>query len=64
MMDLDDDENNPRRSQLYANSKWADKLAKMSFNELSMQFDRPDVTRSGYLDENGLRLMAVSRRQG
>jgi potassium channel subfamily K len=37
------------------------RVSKDELDELSMQFDRLDVTRSGYLDEDDLKLMAKLR---
>jgi potassium channel subfamily K len=37
------------------------RVSKDELRELSLQFDRLDVTRSGYLDEDDLRLMAKLR---
>jgi potassium channel subfamily K len=60
-MDSDDDGKITREEYVNFMLIEMGRVSKDELHELSMQFDRLDVTRSGYLDENDLRLMAKLR---
>jgi potassium channel subfamily K len=60
-MDADDDGKITREEYVYFMLIEMGRVSKAEIDELSVQFDRLDVTRSGYLDENDLKLMAKLR---
>lgn len=60
-MDSDDDGKITREEYVDFMLIEMGRVSKDELDELSMQFDRLDVTRSGFLDENDLKLMAKLR---
>jgi potassium channel subfamily K len=60
-MDSDDDGKITREEYVDFMLIEMGRVSKDELDELSVQFDRLDVTRSGYLDENDLKLMAKLR---
>ena len=60
-MDSDDDGKITREEYVDFMLIEMGRVSKDELDELSMQFDRLDVTRSGYLDGNDLKLMAKLR---